>query len=217
MDKKDSALILVDLQNDFCPGGAMAVEGGDEIIEGVNSLQRMRDETGARPWERVVATMDWHPEGHISFASSHSGKEAYQLIEVEGLEQNLWPDHCVAGEEGARFHRELDTREVELIVRKGTRRELDSYSAFFENDGKSPTGLHGYLQDFGIRNVFICGLAFDWCVFFSAKDAHRLGYRTQVVEDLSRAVDLPRGFAGERRSEMERLGIELIRSSELNI
>lgn len=215
MEQKNSALIVVDMQNDFCPGGAMAVDGGDKIMEPVNRLQKAAGRDGTRLWKKVVATQDWHPENHVSFAARHEGAEPFQVIEVDGLSQNLWPVHCVAGSRGANFHPELELNEVELIVRKGTNPRLDSYSAFFENDGATPTGLYGYLEQFGIDEVYICGLAYDWCVYFSAVDAVGLGYTSFLVEDASMAVDTPDGFAQERRKEMERRGVRFTNYRDL--
>ncbi|MFO7850442.1 MAG: bifunctional nicotinamidase/pyrazinamidase [Spirochaetia bacterium] len=215
MRPTDSALIIVDVQNDFCPPGPMAVEGGNEIVESINTVQRHRTDKDLRYWKKVAATADWHPEGHISFAEVHPGKEPYQVVEIDGLAQNLWPVHCVAGTEGADFHPELDLKEADLIIRKGTDPGLDSYSAFYENDGTTPTGLHGYFGQFGIHKVYICGLAFDWCVFFTAVDARKLGYETIVIEDLTRAVDVPAGFAKSRREEMIESGVRFIDSREL--
>jgi nicotinamidase/pyrazinamidase len=204
-----SALIIVDIQNDFCPGGSMGVAGGDEIIGPINELLRREAENGPGRFSKVVATGDWHPKNHISFASQHAGHSPYEEIEVDGLPQNLWPDHCVAASEGAALHRELDQTYVDLILHKGTQPGLDSYSAFFENDGATPTGLHGYLQEFGIDTVYVVGLALDWCVYFSAVDAYRLGYTTVLIEDLSRPVDVPAGFAQKRLGALREKGVKI--------
>lgn len=211
-----TAFIVVDVQNDFCPGGALAVPGGDEIIGPINQLIRKNREMEGELFEKVIATADWHPEQHVSFADEYAGKEAFETVTVDGLEQNLWPVHCVAGSPGAAFHPDFDTKGLDLILRKGTSRKLDSYSAFFENDGVTPTGLNGYLSSFRIEEVYIAGLAFDWCVFFSALDAHRLGYSTYVIEDLTRGVNVPEGFAAERRKILLDKGVSLIRSETLN-
>ena len=181
-------LIVIDLQNDFCPavdgiGGALAVAGGDEIVPVVNAL--------AARFAHVVLTQDWHPAGHISFASAHSDGQKYQSVEVEYGPQTLWPDHCVQGSQGAQFHPGLDVPHVEMILRKGFRQEIDSYSAFLENDHSTPTGLAGYLRERGLRRLFLCGLAYDFCVRFSAVDGAALGFECFVVEDATRAVDLP--------------------------
>ena len=204
-----SALIIVDIQNDFCPGGSMAVAGGDAIIVPINELIRREAEKAQGRFSKVVATGDWHPKNHISFASQHKGHAPYEEIEVDGLPQNLWPDHCVAASKGAELHPELDQTNVNLILHKGTQAGLDSYSAFYENDGTTPTGLHGYLQEFGIDTVYVVGLALDWCVYFSAVDARRLGYTTVLIEDLSRPVDVPSGFAQKRLSAMRDKGVKI--------
>jgi nicotinamidase/pyrazinamidase len=182
------ALLIIDIQNDFCPahdgiGGALAVSGGDQIIPAVTRL--------ARAFNHVILTQDWHPRGHVSFASAHPGTEPYQTIQVSYGEQTLWPDHCVQGTPGADFHPALDVPHAELIVRKGCRKEIDSYSAFLENDHKTPTGLAGYLRDHGIVRLFFCGLAYDFCVRHSAIDGIAHDYQCFVIEDACRAVDLP--------------------------
>lgn len=215
MDTLHSVLLIVDVQNDFCPGGAMAVGNGDEVIDPINRMQRRRAAGNNRLWKKVVATADWHPSNHISFAAQHPGREPYQEVEVDGLPQNLWPVHCVAGSEGADFHPELETSYVDLILRKGTDPRLDSYSAFFENDGSTPTGLHGFLEQFGITTVYIAGLAYDWCVYFSTVDARALGYETWLIEDASRAVDLPEGFAEQRKADMQSRGVKFTGSEAL--
>ena len=204
-------LIVIDLQNDFCPpvngiGGALAVAGGDEIVPVVNSL--------AARFEHVVLTQDWHPEGHISFASAHAGGQAYQSIEVVYGPQTLWPDHCVQGSQGAEFHPGLDVPHVEMILRKGFRREIDSYSAFLENDHRTPTGLAGYLRERGLKRLFLCGLAYDFCVRFSAVDGAALGFECFVVEDASRAVGLP-GSVDDANAAFDRVGISRIASSTI--
>ena len=204
-----SALIIVDIQNDFCPGGSMAVAGGDAIIVPINELIRREAEKAQGRFSKVAATGDWHPKNHISFASQHKGHAPYEEIEVDGLPQNLWPDHCVAASKGAELHPELDQTNVNLILHKGTQAGLDSYSAFYENDGTTPTGLHGYLQEFDIKTVYVVGLALDWCVYFSAVDARRLGYTTVLIEDLSRPVDVPSGFAQKRLSAMRDKGVKI--------
>ncbi len=211
-----NALILVDLQNDFCPGGSMGVAGGDEIIAPINELVRKETEKRDGRFHKIVATGDWHPGNHISFASQHEGHAPYEEIEVDGLAQNLWPDHCVAASEGAALHPDLDQRYVDLILHKGTQPGLDSYSAFFENDGTTPTGLHGYLQQFGIDTVYLVGLALDWCVYFSAVDARRLGYSTVLIEDLTRPVDVPAGFAQKRLSAMREKGVKIVTAESYN-
>ncbi len=176
------ALIVIDMQNDFCPGGALAVEGGDAIVPGINAL--MKD---ARA---VVLTQDWHPAGHSSFASSHAGKAPFETVQMPYGRQVLWPDHCVQGSQGAAFHPDLDTDRADMIVRKGYNPKIDSYSAFFENDHETPTGLHGYLRTRGINELVMVGLATDFCVNYSAIDAAGLGYRVTVLRDLCRGIDL---------------------------
>ena len=175
-------LIVVDIQRDFCPGGALAVPEGDAIIPAVNAL--------ARRFKHIVLTQDWHPPGHASFASSHPGKAPFDTIELDYGAQTLWPDHCVQGSDGAAFHPALDIPSVELIVRKGYHLGIDSYSAFRENDRKTPTGLAGYLRERGFDRVTICGLATDYCVFYSAIDARTAGFDTTVVLEASRGIDL---------------------------
>jgi nicotinamidase/pyrazinamidase len=182
-----SALIVIDLQNDFCPGGALAVPEGDSIVPGINALMAQ--------FPAVVLTQDWHPAGHSSFASSHDGKAAFDMVEMPYGRQVLWPDHCVQGSKGAAFHEGLDTDRADLIIRKGYNPAIDSYSAFFENDHTTPTGLHGYLQARGIDDLTMVGLATDFCVNFSAVDAARLGYRVTVRQDLMRGIDLDGSLA----------------------
>lgn len=176
------ALIVIDMQYDFCPGGALAVTGGDEIIPEINRLVASH--------EHVVLTQDWHPAGHSSFASSHAGKAPFETIEMAYGPQTLWPDHCVQGTRGAEFHDALEWTKAELVIRKGFRKAIDSYSAFFENDHRTPTGLGGYLKERGISAVTLCGLATDFCVAFSAIDAARQGLSTTVVVDACRGIDL---------------------------
>jgi len=176
------ALIAIDVQNDFCPGGALALSGGNEIVPGINAL--MDD------FDAVILTQDWHPAGHSSFASEHAGKNPLEMIEMPYGPQVLWPDHCIQGSDGAAFHAELDTTRADLIIRKGYNRAIDSYSAFFENDHKTPTGLEGYLRTRGIDTLTMVGLATDFCVNYSAVDAATLGFAVTVRQDLCRAIDL---------------------------
>ncbi len=176
------ALIVIDVQNDFCPGGALAVPGGDEIIGGISEL--MAD------FDAVVLTQDWHPAGHSSFASSHAGKSPYDMTEMSYGPQVLWPDHCVQGSVGAAFHKDLNTDRADLIIRKGFNPAIDSYSAFFENDQKTPTGLEGYLRTRGLTELTMVGLATDFCVNFSAVDAAKLGFDVTVDQSLCRGIDL---------------------------
>lgn len=203
----DSALVIVDVQNDFCPGGALAVKDGDGVIEIINSIMGC--------FNRIVATQDYHPSGHISFASSHRGRSPGDVINVGGVEQMLWPEHCVEGSAGADFHSNLKISMVDIIVRKGRNPEVDSYSAFFENDRKTRTGLDGYLKDVGIKNVYFAGLATDYCVFFSAMDCRRLGFKTYLVVDGCRGVDLPKGNVQRVIREMKESGITIIESSSI--
>jgi nicotinamidase/pyrazinamidase len=180
-------LIIIDPQVDFCPGGALAVPGGDDIVPTVNQL--------ARDFPHVILTQDWHPPGHHSFASTHPGRRAFETVEVDYGAQTLWPDHCVQGTKGAAFHSGLDVPHVELIIRKGYRENIDSYSAFRENDRKTPTGLTGYLRERGIERVTLCGLATDFCVLFSALDALAAGFETAVVREATRAIDIDGSLA----------------------
>ncbi|HEV7320778.1 MAG TPA: bifunctional nicotinamidase/pyrazinamidase [Ensifer sp.] len=196
----DKALIVVDVQNDFCPGGALAVEGGDEIVPMINGL--------IGRFEHVVLTQDWHPARHSSFASSHPGKAPFEMIAMPYGAQTLWPDHCVQGSTGAEFHPALEWTRAELVIRKGFRPEIDSYSAFFENDRRTPTGLTGYLRDRGIRKVTLCGLATDFCVAFSALDAVAQGFSTSVVLDACRGIDL-NGSLQAMVTRMRDAGVEL--------
>ena len=178
----NEAILVIDVQKDFCPGGALAVEGGDEIVAPINA---MVPEFGVR-----VFTQDWHPSDHLSFASQHEGSEPFSMTEMPYGPQVLWPDHCVIGSEGACFHRRLDTRKADMIIRKGFRREIDSYSAFFENDQETPPGREGYLKSRGVDTLTMVGLATDYCVNYSAVDAAKLGFKVTVIESLCRAIDL---------------------------
>lgn len=199
-------LLVVDIQNDFCPGGALAVPRGDEVVPVVNRL--------AARFPHVLLTQDWHVAGHQSFASSHPGKKPYDVIEVSYGPQILWPDHCVQGTRGAAFRDDLDIPHAELIVRKGYRRDIDSYSAFFENDHRTPTGLTGYLRERGFERVFLAGLAFDFCVRYSAEDARAQGFRVVVVEDACRGIDV-QGSVAETRRALSGLSIPAIMASEV--
>jgi nicotinamidase/pyrazinamidase len=194
------ALIVIDVQNDFCPGGALAVAGGDAIVPGINAL--MAD------FAAVVLTQDWHPANHASFAANHPGAAPFSQTEMPYGPQVLWPTHCVQGSAGAAFHPDLNTTRADLILRKGFRPAIDSYSAFFENDHSTPTGLHGYLRDRGITNLVLTGLATDYCVAYSALDAARLGYGVTVRMDLCRAIDME-GSLAAMRAKMAAAGISL--------
>lgn len=182
--------IVVDIQNDFCPGGALAVPRGGEVVPLVNAL--------ARRFPHVVLTQDWHPRGHLSFASSHAEAKPYQTIELAYGKQVLWPDHCVQGTRGAAFRDDLDIPHAELVLRKGYHRAIDSYSAFYENDRRTRTGLSGYLGERGFRRVFLAGLAFDFCVRCSAEDARREGFDVVVIEDACRGIDIDGSMAATR-------------------
>jgi len=179
----DSVLIIVDVQNDFCPGGALAVADGDSIVPVINRL--------ARRFENVVLTQDWHPPGHASFASAHAGRAPFDVIEMTYGPQVLWPDHCVQGTHGAAFHPGLDVPHAQMIVRKGLRPGVDSYSGFLEADRTTSTGLAGYLSERGLKHAVVVGLATDFCVAWTALDARRFGLATTVVEDACRGIDAP--------------------------
>ncbi len=185
-------LIVVDVQNDFCPGGALAVPGGDAVVPVINAL--------AQRFSHVVLTQDWHPAGHQSFASSHPGTQPFDTITLPYGKQVLWPDHCVQDTAGAAFHRGLAIPHAELILRKGYHRDIDSYSAFFENDRETPTGLTAYLRERGFTRAFLAGLAFDFCVRFSAEDARRMRFAAMVIEDACRAIDMAGSAAATRES-----------------
>ncbi|GAB3823762.1 bifunctional nicotinamidase/pyrazinamidase [Hymenobacter jeollabukensis] len=199
------ALLLIDIQNDFVPGGALAVPGGADIIPLVNRLQPQFD--------LVVATQDWHPAGHLSFASSHPGRQVFDRIELYGLAQVLWPDHCVQGTTGAELHPDLDQHRIEAIFRKGMAREIDSYSGFFDNGHRRSTGLAAYLRGREVTEVYLAGLAADYCVFYSAKDARGQGFDTFIIEDATRAIS-PEGFE-QAKAELHQLGGHLVHSREL--
>jgi len=199
MNPATHALIVIDVQNDFCPGGALAVAGGDEIVAPINALM---DEFAV-----VVLTQDWHPKGHSSFASSHTGAAPFSSVTMPYGEQTLWPDHCIQGTEGAAFHPALRT-DADLIIRKGMNPAIDSYSAFFENDRTTPTGLEGYLRTRGITTLTLVGLATDYCVAYSALDAARLGFAVTVRTDLCRAIDLG-GSLATMTTAMKAAGVAL--------
>jgi len=196
MRKETDILIVIDVQNDFCPGGQLAVPGGDEVVHIVNRL--------AHGFKHVVLTQDWHPQGHSSFASSHNGRKPFEQIAMPYGQQTLWPDHCIQNSSGAAFHQGLDIPHAELILRKGFRPEIDSYSAFFENDRKTPTGLGGYLKERGFTKLTCVGLAFDFCVRYSAEDACVLGFETEVIEAACRSIDLKGSVEATRQSFAQR-------------
>jgi nicotinamidase/pyrazinamidase len=202
--RERDVLLVVDIQNDFCPGGALAVPRGDEVVPIVNGLSRR--------FRHVLLTQDWHPPHHSSFASSHPGHQPYEVIRLPYGPQILWPDHCIQGTPGAAFRSDLDIPHAQLIIRKGYRREIDSYSAFFENDHRTPTGLAGYLRERGLSRVFLAGLAFDFCVRWSAEDAHNSGFEVVVIEDACRGIDVEGSMAETRRFLTER-GIPVVASA----
>jgi len=191
-------LVVVDVQNDFCLGGSLPVPYGDDVVPIINRL--------AERFPHVVLTQDWHPPGHRSFASAHPGRQPFQSIELPYGPQMLWPDHCVQGTTGAQFHAGLQIPRVELILRKGYRRDIDSYSAYYENDHTTPTGLAGYLRERGFSRVFLAGLAFDFCVRFSAEDARRVGFEGVVIEDACRGIDIDGSVAATRQA-LQRSGV----------
>jgi nicotinamidase/pyrazinamidase len=203
-----TALIVVDVQNDFCPGGSLAVPEGDAVVPIVNAL--------GRRFRHVVLTQDWHPPGHASFASSHPGRKPFETIELAYGPQVLWPDHCVQGSAGAAFHAGLDLPHAEAVIRKGFRPGIDSYSSFVEADSRTRTGLEGYLRERGIAKVVIAGLATDFCVSWTAQDAARAGFETVVVEDACRAIDLD-GSLGRAWAEMAGAGVQRVSAAELSI
>jgi nicotinamidase/pyrazinamidase len=201
-----SCLIVVDVQNDFCPGGALAVPKGDEVVPLVNRL--------AARFDNVVLTQDWHPRGHASFASSHPGKKPFETIDLAYGKQVLWPDHCVQGTPGAAFHPELRTDRAQLVVRKGFHRGVDSYSGFLEADRETTTGLAGYLKEKGFQHLFVCGLATDFCVAWTALDARATGFEVTVLEDACRAIDLD-GSLERARRDLRAAGVALSSSQDL--
>jgi nicotinamidase/pyrazinamidase len=203
--RADDALVVVDIQYDFLPGGSLAVAGGDEIIEPINALSRR--------FRNVVQTQDWHPAGHISFASSHAGVAPFEVIELPYGPQVLWPDHCVIGTKGAEFSVALDIPHVQTIIRKGYRETIDSYSGFRENDHSTQTGLAGYLHERGLKRLFLCGLATDFCVAWTAEDGIAAGFETVVIEDATRAIDTG-GSLEAAWKRMNELGVGRARISE---
>lgn len=200
MRPNSEALIVIDVQNDFCPGGALAVPDGSEIVPGINELMQ--------EFAAVILTQDWHPAGHSSFASSHQGRAPMEMIEMPYGTQVLWPDHCIQGTSGAEFHPDLRT-DADLIIRKGFNASVDSYSAFFENDHKTPTGLEGYLRTRGLDKLTLVGLATDFCVHYSAVDAAKLGFSVSVRMDLCRAINFD-GSLNAASFAMTNAGVSLI-------
>ena len=200
-------LLVVDVQNDFCPGGELAVPRGDEVVAPINRL-------GER-FRHVVLTQDWHPSGHRSFASANPGRQPFETVAFAYGPQVLWPDHCVQGTPGAQFHAGLQLPHAELVLRKGYRRDIDSYSAFYENDHTTPTGLAGYLRERGLGRVFVTGLALDFCVRYSAEDAHRCGFEVVVVEDACRGIDMG-GSVDAARQAFGCLGIPCVAAEAID-
>jgi len=200
------ALLAIDVQNDFCPGGALAVPRGDEVVPVINRL--------ASRFPHFVLTQDWHPRGHVSFASSHPGRKPFEHVRLAYGDQVLWPDHCVPGTTGAELHRSLDTLGADLLVRKGNDPAIDSYSAFYENDRRTSTGLAGYLRERGRRRLFLAGLATDFCVQYSALDARREGFEVLVVEDGVRAIDLEGSLEAAWKA-MTAAGVHRIRETDI--
>ncbi len=201
MRPANEALIVIDVQNDFCPGGALAVTDGDQVVAPINRM--MGD------FQAVILTQDWHPADHASFADNHPGRAPFEMIELAYGPQVLWPAHCIQGSPGAAFHADLHTDRADLIIRKGFRAQIDSYSAFFENDQRTVTGLDGYLRSRGFDSLTMVGLATDFCVAYSAQDAARLGYKVRVVESACRAIDLDGSLAAARKA-MTDAGVELL-------
>ena len=202
-----SALVVVDVQNCFLPGGSLAVKDGDQVIPVINRI--------AKAFDNVIMTQDWHTPGHISFASAHPGKKPFETTRLGYGTQVLWPDHCVQGTAGADFHKDLEIPHAELVIRKGYRRQMDSYSAFFEADGKSTTGLSGYVRDRGFRRVFLVGLATDFCVCWSALDARKVGVGALVIEEACRGID-SNGSLAKAWDQMTKAGVKRIRSGDLS-
>lgn len=205
IDAQD-VLLVVDVQNDFCPGGALAVAGGDEVIAPIHRVARL--------FPHIILTQDWHPADQVSFATAHPGKKPFELVEMPYGDQTLWPPHCVQGSRGAEFHPKLRLPQAELILRKGFRRDIDSYSAFFENDRATPTGLAGYLRERDLKRVIFAGLAFDYCVGYSALDARRLGLPAMVLRDACRAIGL-KDSVTKIEAQFAQAGVAVIESTEI--
>jgi nicotinamidase/pyrazinamidase len=208
MISDQDALLVVDVQNDFCPDGRLAVPRGDEVVPVINRL--------ATRFKHVVLTQDWHPPGHLSFASTHPGRKPYETIEVSYGPQILWPDHCVQATPGADVHKDLQIAHAQLVLRKGYHRDIDSYSAFYENDRKTQTGIAGYLRERGLTRVFLAGLAFDFCVRYSSEDAKREGFEVVVIEDACRGIDVG-GSMAATRAALAALGIQCISGDALAV
>ncbi|HKI47155.1 MAG TPA: bifunctional nicotinamidase/pyrazinamidase [Balneolales bacterium] len=200
------ALLIIDVQKDFCPGGSLAVPDGDKVVPVINKL--------IDKFDHVLQTQDWHTPGHHSFASAHEGKDPFDTIRMNYGEQTLWPDHCIQGTDGASFHPDLQTTKSEMIIRKGFRGEIDSYSAFFENDHQTSTGLTGYLRERGIQQLYLVGLATDFCVKWSAIDGRKQGFQVYVIEDGVRGIDID-GSVAKAWREMEQIGVKRISSDQI--
>lgn len=211
-DTRD-ALVVVDMQNDFMPGGALPVTGGDLFLEGVNGLMRRFFAAGLT----VALTQDWHPAGHHSFASAHENKKPFGAFSAPGLGPVLWPDHCVQGSRGAEFHAALETSFAHAVMRKGVRAAIDSYSGFLENDRATETGLDGYLRGRGVRRIFVCGLAFDYCVHYTAMDGVDKGYEVCVVADLTKPVASPENSVSDALQGMTRKGVRFLRAASVHV
>ncbi len=205
--ENNDLLLIIDVQNDFCTGGALAVPNGEEVVAVINRLQAH--------FRQVAITQDWHPERHSSFASSHNGKDPFSTTTMPYGEQTLWPDHCIQGSTGALFHSALETDTASMIIRKGLNPAIDSYSAFFENDRTTSTGLSGYLRELGTKRVFCVGLAYDFCVRFSAEDAQQQGFETYVISDACRAIDMD-GSAALTTKELTGKGIRFLSSDQIS-
>ena len=201
-------LLVIDVQNCFTPGGSLAVKDGDAIVPLINRL--------AKGFPHVVLTQDWHTPGHVSFASSHAGKKPFETMSLPYGTQVLWPDHCVQGTEGAELHKDLKVPHAELVIRKGYRQQMDSYSAFYEADGKTPTGLAGYLRERGLTQVYLCGLATDFCVAWSALDARKAGFGPAVIEDACRGIDV-NGSLAKAWQDMQGAGVRRLQSAQLDV
>lgn len=204
-----SALLVIDVQNDFCPGGQLAVEEGHKVVPVINRIMGF--------FGLVAATQDWHSADHLSFAANHSGKNVFDTVEVCGIDQVLWPEHCIAGTRGAQFHPDLNSAAFDLILRKGRQKELDSYSAFLENDHRTATGLEFYLKGLEVGRLFLCGIATDVCVYYSALDGVALGFEVFLIEDGCRGIDTPPGTLKERIDKMITEGVKMIDSKELKV
>ncbi|WP_265823692.1 bifunctional nicotinamidase/pyrazinamidase [Geovibrio ferrireducens] len=205
---KNTALIVVDVQNDFCPGGALAVKNGSRVVPAINSLMDS--------FEVIVGTQDWHPVNHSSFASNNDA-EPFSVKTLNGVNQVMWPEHCIQGSNGADFHPDLHADAFNIIIRKGTNPDIDSYSAFTENDGVTVTGLRGWLSELDIKKVYITGLATDFCVLYTALDAVKAGFETYVIEDACKGVDFPEGNVVKAVSAMKEAGIRVVQAADVRL